>query len=167
MSSKPSQDQAASPPAEAVLEQRVGFLVGAVANKLVNSGSALYRRRFGVGFSEWRIMVMLALEPGVTAKRIGGVVGLDKAAISRSLAAMADSGLIRPTPGTAGRRSRDYVLTEAGWSLHGRMAKVAAEHERRLLATIAPDERPALLGMLQRLLAQIPEVEAFDPGPGA
>jgi DNA-binding MarR family transcriptional regulator len=149
--------------AEEVLHRHETFLIGAIANKLVNSGSALYRRRFGIGFTEWRIMVMLALEPGITAKRIGEVVGLDKAAISRGLKALQARRLIEPTPETAARRSRVFRLSLAGWELHGRIGKVAREHERLLLADISEEERSLLQDMLRRLLARTAEVEAFRP----
>jgi DNA-binding MarR family transcriptional regulator len=149
--------------AEEVLQRHETFLIGAIANRLVNSGSALYRRRFGVGFTEWRIMVMLALEPGITAKRIGDVVGLDKAAISRGLAALQAGSLIEPTPETAGRRSRVFRLSAAGWELHARIGAIAREHERLLLADITPEERPLLQDMLRRLLARTAEIEAFRP----
>lgn len=149
--------------AEDILQRHETFLIGAIANRLVSSGSALYRRRFGVGFTEWRIMVMLALEAGITAKRIGEVVGLDKAAISRGLQALQTRRLIEPTPETAGRRSRVFRLSATGWELHGRIGAIAREHERLLLADIAPEERPVLQDMLRRLLARTAEIEAFRP----
>ena len=148
--------------AEDVLEQRAAFLLGAIANKLVNVGGAISRRHFGIGFTEWRALVMLALEPAA-AKRICEVVGLDKAAISRALSSLEAQGLIRPTEATAGRRSRAYELTDAGAAIYRRMLIASREQERRLLAGLQPGEVPVLLDMLRRVLAQIPEVEAFAP----
>jgi DNA-binding MarR family transcriptional regulator len=148
--------------AEEVLEQRASFLMGAIANKLVNAGSAICRRHFAIGFTEWRALVMLALEPAA-AKRICAVVGLDKAAISRALSSLEKKGLIRPTADTASRRSRAYALTDEGAVLYRRMLVASREQERRLLAGLQPQEVPALLDMLRRVLAQIPEVEAFAP----
>jgi DNA-binding MarR family transcriptional regulator len=147
---------------EEVLEQRAGYLIGAIANRLVNAGSAICRSHFGIGFSEWRILVVLALEPA-SAKRIGEVVGLDKAAISRGLQALERRSMVRPTQETAARRSRAYVLTDEGRAVYERMLKASREHERRLLAGIAPDEIPVLLDLLRRVLAQVPQVEAFRP----
>ena len=147
---------------EEVLEQRPAYLIGAIANRLVNAGSALCRRHLGVGFTEWRILVVLALEPA-SAKRISDVVGLDKAAISRGLKALERRGLIRATDETAARRSRAYVLTEEGRTAYDRMLKASREHERRLLAGLRPEEVPILLDLLRRILAEVPQVEAFDP----
>lgn len=149
--------------AEEVLEQRAAFLMGAISNKLVSSGSAIYRRNFGIGFTEWRVMVMLALEPEVPARRICDVVGLDKAAISRGIKALETAGLIEPTVATADRRSRAYVLTPAGHAAYERILAVSREHERRLLAGLEPQEIPILIDMLRRMLAQMPGIEAFTP----
>lgn len=148
---------------EEALQQHETFLIGAIANRVVNSASALYRRRFGIGFSEWRIMVMLGIEPGITAKRISEVVGLDKAAISRGLASLEGGGLIEPTPETAGRRSRVFRLSDAGRALHVRVSAIAQDYERLLLADITSEERPLLLDMLRRLLARTAELEAYEP----
>ena len=153
------------PRAEDVLEQRAGFLLGAIANKLVNCGSAIYRREFGIGFTEWRVMVMLALEPGISATRICQLVGLDKAAISRGIAALDGAGMIEPTAQTVSRRSRAYVLTPAGRAIYDRILAISREHERILLAGLEPHEVPVLLDLLRRLLAKIPQVEAFKPEP--
>lgn len=149
--------------AEETLKQRPLFLIGAIANKLVINGSAVLRRRLGLGFTEYRIMVMLSLEPGIAAKRIGEVVGLDKAAISRAVVVLEAAGLIEPTPETAGRRSKAYRLTAQGQAVYARAIEVGREHERRLLADLAPEERERLVGMLQRLLARTPEIEAWRP----
>ena len=133
-------DQTAAPAsAEEALKQRALFLIGAIANKLVISGSAVLRQRLGLGFTEYRIMVMLSLEPGIAAKRIGEVVGLDKAAISRGVRALEAEGLIEPTPETAGRRSQALRLTAMGGAVFARAARVGREHERLLMADLSAD----------------------------
>ncbi len=148
--------------AEEVLEQSASFLLGAIANKLVNAGSALCRRHFAIGYTEWRAMVILALEPA-TAKRICDVVGLDKAAISRALKLLEARALIAPTDATSGRRSRAYRLTDQGAAVYRRMLAASREQQRRLLARLTPEEAPLFADMLRRVLGQIPEVEAFAP----
>jgi DNA-binding MarR family transcriptional regulator len=149
--------------AEIALRQHASFLVGVIATKLVNAGSALFRTHFDVGFTEWRILMMLSLQGGVTAKEISQVVGVDKAAISRSLRDLEVSGLIKPTSETTDRRSKAFLLTPAGSKMHQRMWVIAREHERRLLAGIRREEVPHLIDMLQRLLNELPNIQEFDP----
>jgi DNA-binding MarR family transcriptional regulator len=160
--------QEATPPADEVLRRSALFLLGIVANRLSTSGSQLCRRWFGIGFGGWRLMLILALEPGATAKRMREVLGLDKAAVSRDLRSLEQAGLAAPTPESAGRRSRGYVLTARGRALHARINQVSIRQERQLLAGLGPGEEAVLVDMLQRLLGQLPEIESFqptEPGP--
>ena len=65
-----------------------------LAGKISSSASATYRPKFGVGITDWRIMALLATEPWISAGRICDVIGLDKAAVSRSVRAMKLNGLV-------------------------------------------------------------------------
>ena len=56
-----------------------------LAGKISSSASATYRPKFGVGITDWRIMALLATEPWISAGRVCDVIGLDKAAVSRSV----------------------------------------------------------------------------------
>ena len=66
------------------------YLVG----KISNSASATYRPQFGIGITDWRIMALLATEPWISAGRICDVIGLDKAAVSRSVRGMKAAGIV-------------------------------------------------------------------------
>ncbi len=61
------------------------FLLNAVSNAWGRKTSTIYRRDFGLGITDWRVISMLNIEPGITASRICDVIRLDKAAASRSL----------------------------------------------------------------------------------
>src|SRR5450631_3211874 len=65
-----------------------------LAGKISNSASATYRPQFGIGITDWRIMALLATEPWISAGRICDVIGLDKAAVSRSLHGMKSNGFV-------------------------------------------------------------------------
>ena len=53
-----------------------------------------YQKRFGVNVTEWRILSLLAIEPGISAARICHVIGFDKGPVSRNLAVMEERGLV-------------------------------------------------------------------------
>src|ERR1700690_3143515 len=65
-----------------------------LAGKISNSASATYRPKFGVGITDWRIMALLATEPWISAGRVCDVIGLDKAAVSRSVHGMNAAGTV-------------------------------------------------------------------------
>jgi DNA-binding MarR family transcriptional regulator len=138
----------------------VPALLTNLASKLSRSGSALYRRHFGVGTIEWRIMALLAVEPGIPASRICAVIGLDKGPVSRSLAVLETRGLVAVAADAADTRKRLALLTEAGRALHDRILAVAREREHRLLSCLTPAQREALIATLNLLHDNLPAVNA-------
>ena len=133
------------------LSRYVPALLTFVSNKLSRSGSALYRRHFGVGIIEWRILAMLAVEPSIPASRICQVIGLDKGPVSRSLAFMERRGLVSIRADDADTRRRLATLTPAGRALHDRIIVVALERERRLLSCLTAEQQATLVELLNRL----------------
>jgi DNA-binding MarR family transcriptional regulator len=135
-----------------------GYIPGQVAqlsNKLSRSASNLFRRHFGIGVLEWRILAQLAIAPDISASRLCAVIGLDKGAASRGMQRLGTLGLVGFADDGRVRRAR---LTPAGRRLHDRMLVVALERERRLLAPLDETERATLHTLLARLEGQLPEV---------
>jgi DNA-binding MarR family transcriptional regulator len=141
------------------LEHYAPALLTFLANKLSRGANALYRRRFGVSVTEWRVLALLAIEPGISAARICQVIGLDKGPTSRCLAALARRGLVRIGADPLDGRRRMVTLSGAGRALHDRVLPVALERERRLLACLDVAERETLLLLLNRLHANLAEVD--------
>jgi len=131
------------------------YLVG----KISNSASATYRPRFGIGITDWRIMALLATEPWISAGRVCDVIGLDKAAVSRSVRGMKAAGLVDLQRGDDPRQS--IALTRKGLALHDRIVKVSLARERQLLKGFSAAERKQLIAFLSRMHAQV--VDAATP----
>jgi DNA-binding MarR family transcriptional regulator len=135
-----------------------GFLTW-IANKLSSSTSTVYRRRFGVGIVEWRIMALLAVEPWITAGRMCEVIGLDKAGVSRSVRFLHDKGLVETQFRDNNQRRQFIALTRAGVELHDQIVVVARRREQRLLTGLSAEERAATIVLLTRLHANLPLVD--------
>lgn len=130
-------------------------------NRLSSGASQIYLRRFGVGINEWRVLSMLALESRITAARVGQALGLHKAIVSRSVHDLESKKLLH-FAFESGQRLLE--LTERGLALHDEMVVVALARERMLLAGFSERERETLLGYLRRMHANLPAVDAIDPG---
>lgn len=144
------------------LDRYVPFLLSAIGNKWSSSSSSAYLRKFGVGVTEWRLMAMLAIEPGVNAYRACQVIGLDKAATSRALKSLEARGLVRSWTDTPGSQRKNLELTEAGWAIHERIIRIARKREALLLSDLSPEEVATLAGYLRRILTQVPDLLAID-----
>ena len=124
MSQKPAcRETAPAAPAETAtaddgpmldLDRYVPAFITFIANKLSNSATVFYQRNFGVNVTEWRIMSLLAIEPGIPASRICHVIGFDKGPVSRNLAVMQKRGLVAIRTAPDDGRTHAISLTAQG-----------------------------------------------------
>ena len=143
-------DARGSPKALDLENYAVAYLTW-IANKVSSSASVIYRKRFGVGVTDWRIMALLAVEPWIPAGRISEVIGFDKAVISRSLAFMQERGLVETRFHDNNFRRQFIALTKQGLELHDRIVDVAREREEFLLADLSDEERRVGLRLLEKI----------------
>ncbi len=133
-----------------------------LAGKISNSASATYRPKFGVGITDWRIMALLATEPWISAGRVCDVIGLDKAAVSRSVHGMKSNGIV-DVQRTDDDQSRQLIaLTRKGLNLHDRIVKLSLERERQLLKGFSAAERKLLINFLSRMHTQVVDTNATE-----
>jgi DNA-binding MarR family transcriptional regulator len=141
----------------------VPYFLTAISNTWSRSSSRLYLERFGVGVTEWRVISQLAIEPDIAAQRICEVIGLDKGAVSRSVAALVAGGHVREHPDARDARRQVLALTQTGYALHDRLIALATTREKLLLADFSEEEQTQLRGFLRRLHARLPELREFRP----
>jgi DNA-binding MarR family transcriptional regulator len=148
---QPAQNPVAAPGQTLDLERYVPAFITFIANKLSNSATVFYQKNFGVNVTEWRIMSLLAIEPGIPASRICHVIGFDKGPVSRTLAALQKRGLVAIRTDPNDGRSHSISLTTRGRATHDKIIVAALERERRLLSCLDEKEREVLIGLLRRL----------------
>jgi DNA-binding MarR family transcriptional regulator len=110
-----------------------------------------YSRNFGVNVTDWRIMSLLAIEPGIPASRICHVIGFDKGPVSRTLAMLQKRGLVTIRTDPNDGRSHSISLTAKGRNVHDKVIVAALERERKLLSCLKESEREVLIDLLRRI----------------
>jgi DNA-binding MarR family transcriptional regulator len=145
------------------LNRYVPAMLTFLANKLSTGASISYRKHFGIGVVEWRVIALLAVEENITANRICQVIGLDKSAVSRSLQLLEAAGRISGETDTNDARRYAVSLTPEGKALHDRVLRVALERERRLLSGFSPAEVDMLVNLLARMQTTVGYVNEYDP----
>lgn len=140
------------------LERYIPALLVFLANAITNGSSSLLRKNFGVGIIEWRCMSLISIEPWASPNRISQVIGLDKAAVSRSIRALERQQLVEVRSSAQRSRYLEIALTEKGCRLYDRMIQVALERESRLVADVTPEELEILTSVLNRMLRRMPTV---------
>jgi DNA-binding MarR family transcriptional regulator len=145
------------------LDRHVPYFFTFISNRLSRGASDTYRSHFGIGITEWRVMGVLADMPGVTANQIITAIGLDKAAVSRSLRELERQRLVVGEPDPDDNRARIIRLSKAGDDLHDRVVGAALAREKRLLAALSPSEHETLIVCLRKLKAAVGHANAYEP----
>jgi DNA-binding MarR family transcriptional regulator len=142
------------------LDRYVPALLVWVSNKLSASASQLYRGLFDLGVTDWRVLAYIHIYPWSTGAQVCALIGLDKAAVSRSFGFLEGRGLLRSRH--SGLRKVEYTTTAEGARLYQKVLKLAMARERALLTGYSPGERTALIQSLHRLLNNLAAVDAVS-----
>ncbi|HEY1598636.1 MAG TPA: helix-turn-helix domain-containing protein [Pirellulales bacterium] len=133
----------------------VPFLMVAISNKIVASASQAYMRHYQLGIMEWRVMALLAADPGITGKDISLLSGVTAGSVSRAINVLKKLRYLDVSSDAADNRRNFLRLNSAGMALHDRIIVSALEREALLLTSFSQAERRRLLSYLRRLLANI------------
>ncbi|MCM3563361.1 MarR family winged helix-turn-helix transcriptional regulator [Hydrogenophaga intermedia] len=144
------------------LDRYVPGLLLWLSNKVSSSASALYHDRFGISVTEWRVLAYFKIYPWSTASKACELMGLDKAAVSRSVAQLVANGFLESRP--QGLRKIEYRVTAEGNRLHNAVYRFAMAREQALLKGISDAERVLLIDLLQRMLGNLEEVQQVGRG---
>ena len=142
------------------LERYVPALLTAISTGLARGPSRRHLKKFRLGIIEWRVVAALAVSGGITASRICEMIGLDKAAASRSLRVLKKLKFVSCAGDPKDQRRR-YNLTRSGYRFHDRIFPIAMERERLMLQRLSSQEINMLIDLLRRVGEQMPSVKAY------
>ncbi|MEO1192206.1 MAG: MarR family winged helix-turn-helix transcriptional regulator [Pseudomonadota bacterium] len=168
-SEQESAPEAAAAPRQLLdMDSSVLSQVHFVGNCIQTTGSASYRRWFGVGIPEFRLLVVVSNEPGCSGARVHEIMGLDLGAISRSLRQMEKKGLVVSTAHARHPSYRRWYMTKRGAALHDRICVMTGKREAALLKGFSKAETFQLLSYLHRLFENADELKRIArDGDGA
>ncbi|HEY6456268.1 MAG TPA: MarR family transcriptional regulator [Steroidobacteraceae bacterium] len=135
----------------------------AASNKIVASASQASMRYYRLGIMEWRVMALLAADPGITGKDISMLSGVTAGSVSRAINILKKLRYLEVSNDVADNRRGILKLNAAGIALHNRIIVSALERETLLLTGFSAAARKTLLRYLRRLLGNIALVHTHVP----
>jgi DNA-binding MarR family transcriptional regulator len=129
-----------------------------LSNTVSSAIAAAYFAHFGLSIPEWRVMAVLASNPGLSAAEVTARTAMDKVAVSRAVASLLAAGRLRRTTAAADRRRTHLHLTSAGARVYAQVVPMALEYERGLLASLSKQDRATLDRLLRVLLGRAVEL---------
>ncbi len=144
------------------LEHFVPYRLSVLSNRVSQTISRRYGKRFGLAITEWRVMAILGRYPSLSANEVADRTAMDKVAVSRAVARLLERGLIERDIHGGDRRRSVLDLSEAGRSVYDEVAPMTLACERQLLAQLDDAEREQLDRLLQKLTAGVETLAASE-----
>ena len=148
------------PPSKLHLESFLPYRLSVLSNTVSSAIAAAYFAHFGLSIPEWRVMAVLAANPGLSAAEVTARTAMDKVAVSRAVATLLAAGRLRRTMAKVDRRRTHLELTSAGARVYAQVVPMALNYERHLIAPLSAGDRATLDRILRVLLGR-----AIELGP--
>jgi DNA-binding MarR family transcriptional regulator len=132
--------------------------INMLANTLMLKSSAAYTKKFGIGMMEWRVISVLSNNPNSSLQVISDILGLDKAAVSRTVKKLEEKKFISIGGDKTDKRVYVINLTNSGQQLYEVAADFAIDREKQLLENLTDDEKDQLFRLLKNLRAKVNEM---------
>jgi DNA-binding MarR family transcriptional regulator len=135
--------------------------------RLAAAGIALQlRRSVGVSRRDWRLLDLLADNPGMRLTELAAAAGLDKVVASRTLNTLVARGLVSRVRQAHDKRAIALSLTARGQAVHRGAGQVTQQYNTDLAAILPAEDIQALQRILPRLeahaMALLAEAREFE-----
>ncbi|OSI71571.1 hypothetical protein BSZ22_10770 [Bradyrhizobium canariense] len=131
--------------------EHVAVLVSTLGMRLNRGATAYYRAAWNIGIVEWRLLMTLKSIESLNVSELSDAADVDKAAASRSLAILADRGLISIEQTRSRGRAAIAKLTREGRDFATGMAEASRKREARLFKDFSAADKQELSQLLHQL----------------
>ncbi len=139
----------------AFLPYRLSLLSNAISGAI----AAVYGDKFAISMPEWRIMMILAEYPDISADEVCRRTKIEKSVVSRAVARLLKRHLVNRDIDEKDRRRSILRLSETGLSVYDEVMPIARDYEAKLLSDLSAGELETFNDMIDRLMEKAARIE--------
>jgi DNA-binding MarR family transcriptional regulator len=129
----------------------LSYLMNHLAAVMGKQADQLLREQLGIGFSQYKILMVLEWNPRTPQKAIADSLGQTEASISRQIKLLKAKGLLLSKPDQNNRRKHITVPTPPGMQITEAASDLLRRNLGSDLAAMSDDQQLQLTAGLQRL----------------
>ena len=133
------------------LQDFLPYLLNQAAEESSLAFQKIYKDRYGMLRTEWRVLFHLGIYGRMTAKEIGRRSKMHKTKISRAVARLEERRFLTRTRDEDDRRLEYLDLTTMGEAAYRDLRKVATRYDARLSTDFSDQELSILRNALRKL----------------
>jgi DNA-binding MarR family transcriptional regulator len=139
------------------------YLLNQAAEATSRGFQAIYRERYGMTRTQWRVMANLGKFGAMTARDICAVSHIDKTKVSRAVSALERDRMLARTPGEKDRRTEMLALTGRGRDIFAELGDLAISYDRQLRARLGTANASKLDELLRGLAGTLTNAASDRP----
>jgi DNA-binding MarR family transcriptional regulator len=144
------------------LDSFLPYLLNQAAEATSHSFHVLYRDRYGMTRTQWRVLANLGRFGAMTARDICAISHVEKTKVSRAVSALEREGLLTRVVSDQDRRAEILSLTPEGVATFAKLGQLAQSYDRELRQTLGETDAALLESLLRRLRSTGPKVVSED-----
>ena len=133
-------------------ENFLPYLLNRAAEAASLGFAQVYKDRYGLLRTEWRVLFHLGHYGDMSARDIGQRAGIHKTKISRAVARLEARRFLTRQKSDSDRRLETLALTPAGRAIYADLSAVAAEYDKMLADQLPPGAADNMRNNLRRLM---------------
>ena len=141
-----------------ITEDKPLSLVHILSNRIGRAFYSEVETKFGVTIAEWRVMLTLASEPGVSAAEITNSWAMEKMSVNRAIQRLIDNGNVSRSRDPEDGRSYRLSLTAKGRNLYARIAPAANKRYTEIISSVSAEELDIVVAALQKMIVRAEEL---------
>lgn len=137
-----------------ITEDKPLSLVHILSNRIGRAFYSEVETKFGVTIAEWRVMLTLASEPGVSAAEITNSWAMEKMSVNRAIQRLIDNGNVSRSRDPEDGRSYRLSLTAKGRKLYARIAPAANKRYTEIISSVSAEDLDIVVAALQKMIVR-------------
>lgn len=129
----------------------IGYLLNHIAFVLSRQSDQILLERLGIGYSQFKIMMVLRWNPHVQQKQIAERIGQTEASISRQIKLLHEAGLLQTVKRPENRREHITTLTPKGERFTDEAMNILNTYHQPVFGTLNDKQQASLIACLQAM----------------
>ncbi len=140
------------------LERFLPYRLSVLANRLSRAFARRYQDEFGISIAEWRVVAVLGAFAPLSSNEIGERTEMDKAKVSRAVAALLKAGMIAREAHPTDQRLIQLALSRQGRKIYEAIVPRARALEAEMTKGLSRRDLAQIHALLDQLGARIDAV---------
>lgn len=135
--------------------KHTGYLFQHVAASLARQSDQILQEQLGIGFSQYKLMMVLQWNSGIQQRQIADSLGQTEASISRQIKLMHEDGLLQTVISPSNRREHLTTLTPKGLRMTREAQKLFGKVHSPVFAALNEKQQKQLTDTLKLMHGEV------------